>query len=199
MFPVENELAQPAVDIAVHTTAAAIDDDLSKPGSCRSCENYIDGDESYCVHCGFPLKGSEEEQTQFMHNKTYMEMDLQTMYRKIKSAATTLYVLAVLSAIAGAVLYGTQSEEDNPAAILVVYIILSAIYAALAVWTKQQPLTAIISGLVLFVIVQLLSMVEEPGSIVKGIIFKIIIVGYLVKGIRSATEANRIKKQWSLQ
>ena len=109
-----------------------------------------------------------------------------------------MYVLAVLSLIIGAVYYGVTSEVKNSMAVLITYLVLAALYVGLAVWSKKQPLPAMISGLALYIIVQLLGMIDDPTSIVKGIIFKIVITVYLVKAVRSAADAQRIKKELNL-
>jgi ABC-type enterobactin transport system permease subunit len=62
----------------------------------------------------------------------------------------------------------------------------------------KKPVAAIISGMVSFVLVQLLAVFEDPTNVYKGIIIKIIIIGYLVKGLQSAFEAEKIRKQHNI-
>jgi hypothetical protein len=41
-------------------------------------------------------------------------------------------------------------------------------------------------------------MIDDPVNIVKGIILKVIVIIYLVKGLQSAIEAEKIKKEHNL-
>ena len=166
--------------------------------TCFSCGDNIFNEDVFCPQCGYPLQGTIEEREQFMNNRNYKHYELHEMNRKIKSGTTTMYVLAVLSLIIGAVYYGVTSEVKNSMAVLITYLVLAALYVGLAVWSKKQPLPAMISGLALYIIVQLLGMIDDPTSIVKGIIFKIVITVYLVKAVRSAADAQRIKKELNL-
>jgi len=52
--------------------------------------------------------------------------------------------------------------------------------------------------LVLYIIVQLISIVNDPVNIGKGIIVKIVVIGYLVKGLQSAMEVEKIKKEYNI-
>jgi len=45
------------------------------------------------------------------------------------------------------------------------------------------------------VIVQVLIFINDPEVIDTGIIIKIVIIGFLVKGIKSAVEVERIKNE----
>ncbi|MEO6454209.1 MAG: hypothetical protein ABIN97_09065 [Ginsengibacter sp.] len=166
--------------------------------TCFSCGNNISHDDVYCTNCGYPLQGTIEERDQFMNNRNYKHMELHEMNRKIKSGTTTMYVLAGFCVIGGVIFYAVTSELENPMAVLIMYLVLAAIYVGLALWSKKQPLPAIVSGLILYIIVQLLAMIEDPMNIVKGIIFKIIIIVYLIKAVRSASDAQRIKKELNL-
>jgi hypothetical protein len=53
-------------------------------------------------------------------------------------------------------------------------------------------------GLVLYIIVLLLSVIDNPMNLARGIIVKIIIIVYLIKAVRSASDARRIKKELNL-
>lgn len=166
---------------------------------CKCCSNSVKETDLYCQTCGFPLKGGEEEQKQFIYNRDYKHLELKELNRKIKNAGTTLYVLAGLFTLLGVIYYFTNKENEQLAlAVLLTNVILSAIFLALASWSKKKPAAAIISGLVLYVLVQLIAIIEDPANIVKGIILKVIIIIYLIKGMQSALEAEKIKKQHNL-
>ena len=70
-------------------------------------------------------------------------------------------------------------------------------FIVLAFWTKKKPYYAIIGGLILLGIFILVNAVIEPSSLFGGIIFKIAIVVFLIKGLGDAKEAQQMKEQFS--
>jgi hypothetical protein len=87
-------------------------------------------------------------------------------------------------------------SKDNPdvLAIVIPIFILAVLFLILGAYSAKKPLACLISGLSLYVIVQILLAIDDPVNIVKGIIFKIAIIGYLIKGIKSAIDIEKIKK-----
>jgi len=72
------------------------------------------------------------------------------------------------------------------------------IFLGLGFWCKKQPLGAIISALILYIMVQLIAIIQNPLNIISGIIVKVIIIIYLIKGMNSALQAQKIKKELNL-
>lgn len=166
--------------------------------NCACCATPFAEADIYCNSCGFPLKGTEEEQRHFINNRTIKEIDLADFDKNIKSATNSLYWVAGLFAL-GSIVGGFMLEDKSEiAAHFIIYVILIAIFLALAVWGKQKPLPALISGLSLYVFIQIASAILEPASIVSGIIVKIIIIAMLIKGIKAALEADKIKKEFNI-
>ncbi|WP_426667167.1 hypothetical protein ACPPVU_14165 [Mucilaginibacter sp. McL0603] len=167
--------------------------------SCNSCLNQVDQNDTFCTACGYPLKGSEDEQKNFMMMKSTKEIYLHEENIKIKRASYALYYIAGATMIWGLVAYGTSKDIETKNSILIVNTILALIYASLGLWSKKKPLTAIISGFSLYVLVFILNAITDPLSIFGGIVFKIFIVVYFVRGIKSAIEADKLKKELNIE
>jgi len=167
--------------------------------NCACCATQFAETDVYCNSCGFPLKGTEDEQRDFITNRTFKEIDLADFHKNIKSATNSLYWVAGLFAL-GAIIGGFMLQDESEiVAHLIIYVILIAIFLALAVWGKQKPLPALISGLSLYVFIQIANAILEPASILSGIIVKIIIIAMLIKGIKAALEADKIKKEFNIK
>jgi hypothetical protein len=104
-----------------------------------------------------------------------------------------MYVLAGLMSLATVIQY---TNGDTASAIA--YLILGTIYVGLGQWTATKPFAAILTGLILFLTVQLLGIVLDPTSIFSGIIIKVLVVVALITGSRSAYEAERIRREYNL-
>ena len=165
---------------------------------CESCDSPVNEQDQFCTSCGFPLKGTDEAQNQFLSNRRYKQHEARELARKTRNAQTTLFVLSGLFFVIGVIYYFIQGQNDMAFAALITNLILSAVFLALGGWSKNKPVAAIISGLVLFVLVQLISIVDDPVNIGKGIIVKIVVIVYLIKGLKSAMEAEKIKKEYNI-
>ena len=165
---------------------------------CKCCFEKVNEIDQFCQACGFPLKGSEEEQKQFFYNRNYQHIEINALNKKIKSAGTTLYVLAGFFLLFGLGYFVINRTEDTASAILITNAVVAVIFLLLGLWSEKKPVASIISGMVLYVLVQLMSAIEDPLSLFKGIIIKIIIISYLIKGLLSAFEAEKIRKQHNI-
>lgn len=162
---------------------------------CPACFVAITPDSVFCDGCGYPHKGTDEEQTFFMSERNARALDLEEQDKKISKATSALKWVGGLTAVYGFVLYLMPGLETDKSTILVVNLLLGVIYFCLGIWGQQKPMAAIVTGFSLYVIVQILSAIVEPESMIKGIILKVIIVVIFVKGINAVIEAERIKKE----
>jgi hypothetical protein len=69
-------------------------------------------------------------------------------------------------------------------------------FIVLGFWTKKKPYYAIIGALILYGVFILLNAIFDVTTIYKGIIFKIAVIVFLVKGLNNAKEAQQMKDQF---
>jgi hypothetical protein len=165
---------------------------------CNACYKHV-SDAAFCDNCGYPLKGSEQEQEYFMSIRNAKEIDLDAANKVIKRAGNSLYWVAGATVLTGILFYFTNPNDEVKLDMLIVNLILAGIYAGLGAWSQKKPLAAIISGFALYAIVLLLNAITTPASIASGIIIKILFIGYFIKGIKSAIEAEKIKKELNIE
>lgn len=165
---------------------------------CEACSANINEEDYFCQHCGFPIKAPAEERDAFINNRNYQALVLSEMQQKIKNASTSIFVIAGFTAFMALVLFFTTPDDQNPLALALVNLVVAGIFTGLGFWCKKQPVAAIISALSLYALLWILSIIENPLNIFSGIIIKILIIGYLIKGLNSAFEAQKIKKAHSL-
>jgi len=169
---------------------------------CGCCYKPVNIDDTFCEACGYPLKGSEFEQKEFIATRNIKESDLETANEKIKKASNVLYWIAGATAVVGLLLfmiaYVKDGDNSEQVATLIVNLVLAIIYLALASWSSKKPFAAIVSGFSLYIIVIILSAIANPVTIAQGIIIKCIFIGYFIKGIKSAMEAEDLKKELNI-
>lgn len=164
------------------------DINISNPLKCSSCNSLIDEDSIYCSECGFPEKGTEKEIAIF-HAKKAMEKNKNfDAAKKIRSARNVLYIMAGISLLFGILYFFSQDSIE----VLITNGILSIIYIVLGSYTNKKPLMAILLGLLLYLTTIIISAILDPSTLISGIIWKVLIIAYLSKGVYSASS---IKKE----
>lgn len=68
----------------------------------------------------------------------------------------------------------------------VIHLILGAAFVALSFWARKAPLPAAITGLSLYLVIQLLNFIHDPSTLVQGMVVKILFIMAMVKTISSA-------------
>ena len=158
---------------------------------CSNCQTPVAAHEVYCSNCGFPQNGDDEERAKFQRRITAKKNLLKEVKREVKKGKNTLIVLGVLNGLV-AIFYGFVQEDILAA---VIQAILGVVYLGLSLWVDKQPFGALLSALILYLTIILLLAIAEPLTIFSGIIWKVLIIGFLVRGIKSGHEASKIYKE----
>ncbi len=112
----------------------------------------------------------------------------------IRNARNALFATAVLVLIGELISAGAAGVGLTPL-VIGIAVIEAGIFAALAVWTKKKPYSAVIIGLVLFLLLWVLSItVNGLQGAVSGIIVRVIVIVYLVKALKPARAWEQTKK-----
>ena len=112
----------------------------------------------------------------------------------IKKARNALFVTAAIFFIAEMISAGNSGIGFTPL-VIVIALIESGIFVALGFWTKSKPYSAIIVGLILFILQWVLAIAVIGGrAAYGGIIIKIIIISYLVSALKQAKAWEDLKK-----
>jgi ABC-type multidrug transport system permease subunit len=165
---------------------------------CAACSSIIRDEDFFCQHCGFPIKAPAEERDAFINSRNLKAYELSEMQKKIKNASTSIFVIGGFTAFLALVLYFTAHDKQDGLVLCLVNLVVAGIFLALGFWCKSQPVAAIISALSLYALLWIVSIIENPLNIVSGIIIKIVLIVYLIKGLNSAFEAQKIKKAHNL-
>lgn len=74
----------------------------------------------------------------------------------------------------------------EPRSVLIVNLVLAAIMGVLAVWGEYAPLGAVVVATATYGVVIVAGAISDPATLAQGIVVKIIIIAFLVKGIKAA-------------
>jgi hypothetical protein len=166
---------------------ANLENTSSETLACENCATPINNDQKFCSQCSFPINGSEDEKRSFRIHVGSRKRFLKDAQGKTKSSQTIMYVLAGLFFVVGLFVgFGADNFEG-----MVINIFCCLIFLVLAAWCSKNPFGATLTALIIYGTIQVVNAFMDPTTIFSGIILKIIIVSALVKGIRSAQEAQK--------
>ena len=155
---------------------------VSQELSCTHCQTIIKEEQKFCPGCGFPQRGTAGEKSKFHAEQSLTRGKSREAPKLIRQARNTLFFVAGITFIYGIIIFFAQDDT----ATLIAAGIMTGIYLILGFWSQQKPLIALVLGFLLYLTNIVLSAALEPTTIYKGMIIKIIVIVFLVKGINSA-------------
>jgi hypothetical protein len=151
--------------------------------------------EPVCKNCNYPLQGTTDEQQRFLNEREISQIEFETHEKQIRSAGRELYWIAAITFLGNLFYWGMNRGQIDVRVAVGFGSILGGIFVCLGYWSRTKPTVALITGLCVFVLMHLLITISDPALMIKGIFFKIFMVIYLVKGIKSSIEADRMIKE----
>ena len=134
----------------------------------------------------------ETELADYFDGMKKLEMD--GLQNGIKKARTALYVTAALIFISELVSV-SMSGTTITAIVIGIALVEAGIFVGLAQWTKTKPYTAIITGLIVFIGIWIFAIATiGTRAIYGGIIFRAIVIYYLVSALKPAKAWEDMKK-----
>jgi hypothetical protein len=142
----------------------------------------------------------QKQSTEVPENNSQLAFDKEQFslgqYDKhVRQARYAIYAIAVMQVVMGAIIYATSSYiTDDQLIVFAVIGVIATVFVCIGLWSRKQPFSAIVTALTVYIGLIVLDAVQDPGTLTKGVIFKIIIIVFLVKGLRDAREAQRMSK-----
>jgi hypothetical protein len=166
---------------------------------CEACFVVVGIDDVYCANCRYPLKGTVAEKSTFLEKQNKADFDLVAFKKRINKAGNTLFYLSGLFILAAVVNFFSMKADPDVLAVVIPDIVLAVLFLLLGEYSKKKNLACFISGLSLFVIVQILEVLDDPAMVdLYYIVFVIIVVLFLIRGIKSAIGMEKIKKEHNI-
>lgn len=175
----------------------------NEANNCPSCNHTVAADLSFCASCGYPLKGTPEQQAHFTAHRQLKKREQEKHLKKIHHAKVVLYILAGLTGLitflipmSSTIQMALGADDTNMVALFMVVLgIISLIYLGSAIWANKKPFAALLVGFIFFTTIQLLGAVLEPESLFKGVIFKVLFFILLLNGFISANKLKQLDKE----
>jgi RNA polymerase subunit RPABC4/transcription elongation factor Spt4 len=152
---------------------------------CHHCKRPgLPASKKFCPECGFPQGGTEAEQYRFIVGKRKQRSEIADNERMVSKARWFLFAISVFSLI---------SVEFEHTVVIWGSTILSLIFVGLGVWSRTKPYPALLTGLIVYVSLQLFMGTLQPAFFFAGLIWKLIITSALFYGMMSAKALERLR------
>ena len=158
-----------------------------EPSVCENCSASVVSTQKFCSQCSFPANGSDDEKRNFRLHVSSRKRFLSDAQDKIKSSKIIIFGLAGLFFLVGLIMGFGKDDFVS----MVTNIFLCIVFLILAAWCTHNPFGATLTALIIYGTLLVVNAFVDPTTILSGIILKVIIITALVKGIRSAQEAQK--------
>jgi hypothetical protein len=149
---------------------------------CEQCQHDNQVGAQFCEACGVPLDDWEFD---LLHAPALHKA------RKWMGAVALMYLAGALFST----FFFFEEAPETAVGIAVGGVVLGGTQAGLWWWAKRATFPAAVASLALYVIINLLNAVDDPGTLVRGWLIKILFVSALWKAIQAGLTVKRMQAQ----
>lgn len=176
---------------------------------CPHCQAAVDDAALYCQQCGKAVRVEPgfprfvEANTQFATSATGQTLQADQLWKRARAAFGALLAVAIMLTLGTAIMAAIAAwgpppgrdaliDTDDAKATALVLGVLASLFYACAVWARKQPLPAAISGLTLYMTLNIIGAVANPLSLLEGWPIKIIVTLILIKAVSAGIMHRRV-------
>jgi hypothetical protein len=165
----------------------------------------------FCASCGKALPSAAPGGPHVVTGETVATtavgrtVQAEQLRKQAGRAFGVLLFVGILNVVVGVGFYflvqGRSAEADQAARlVLTVCLIVGGIYVGLALWSRRNPLPAAIIGLVIYVSLQLIAVVQNPQMYLRLaiVIPVIIIIVGLLRAIQAGVKHKQLREQMTV-
>lgn len=158
---------------------------------CPNCKETVSQIEIHCENCNFPLAGTAKEKSIFIGQHIARKSQIGDAKEAKAKAQRILYI------VGGLQLFNAILTQINGYAFsdTLFYVILGVMLIVFGYFSGKKPLLFLTMGLALIVGYYTFLYVISPEFLFRGILWKIVIIAFLVYGIWNAMEEIELKKK----
>ena len=169
------------------------------PISCSNCRFINLATNNFCTNCGYPVYPNKDRLNLYYLRLGQRKNMQRLALTKISNARNALYILATCCMLGFFYLFSAWKEVVFRGLIMV---ILGVVYAALARWSLQKPVTSLLIGLIImltfaaiYIWAEITSLFNSPESVFL-LIIQVILIYFLVGGVKAAFQADILEEEF---
>ena len=160
--------------------------------TCPVCKTDYPDSPELCGKCGFPFAGTDKEKSSFIGQQILKKGKITDTQDSIKRARIILWVVGTLNILS---CFFFNARDPLYLYYVVAGAAIGVIFIGFGFLAYKKPFLSILIPLVLLLAVYLLQIVDDPGTILEGIVWKVIFLSGLSYGLINIIRANKIRKE----
>jgi hypothetical protein len=176
--------------MVLHTMAEATAPQVAEPAAtCPKCRAELLAGAKFCEACGARIGGMPDVHARARSRQKARTSD--NLAKNQKDARRYILLVAIIqTGLAGFVLWLSSRNSLSQASPLVWGLLAVGLcFWGCWFWARSNAFAATLTALILYATLILADLAVDPASILRGVIFKVLIVLGLIKGVRSALAA----------
>jgi heme A synthase len=176
------------------------------PATCPHCGTANPPGAAFCASCGKAVPPAVTSRPRVVSHASAelagtgvgQVVQAEQLRKQANRAATALLWVAILQAVFGAIVVASlpaDLDSSERSIVMVMVFGVAAIFLALYVWARKQPLPAAILGLVLFVTLHAVAALEDPKELPRGLLVKVFVIVILARAIQAGVKYRQLQKQ----
>lgn len=164
--------------------------------ACPHCQLEVSEQALFCEQCGKAVRVEPgyprfvDVTKEFATSAAGQTLQAAELLKQAKAAFGALLGVAILTLLGALVIYaigqdGPKAAREEMAAAALVTATLSALFFGLAFWARRQPLPAAVTGLTIYVTLQVIAAVLNPATLPQGFVLKVIIILVLARAVKA--------------
>lgn len=194
----------PAIDLRIDGNLVV--ETGKKPIKCASCGTVAKPYDRFCASCGKAMPTAQDHSNAKLVKAATTAIKVLAVLFVLSgivfffiAKGTAEPALAQLQGMDPSSTYPTPIEGRTytvgelqrqiawePWSVLIVNLILAVIMVALSFWARRSPLPAVLIATATYAVVLVAGGIMDPATIGQGVLMKIIIIAFLIKGIKAA-------------
>ncbi len=166
-----------------------------QPTTCPACSTASESPLEFCSKCQFPFNGNEKEKSSHIGRFITEKNIVQDSEKAILKSRRILFIISGLNLLMAII--AIFSAEDLFIIDAIVYIFIAAVFALFASFIRRSPIVFTIIPLLFLLMIYLIDAVYDPGTIARGFIFRLFIIGSLGYGAYQCYKAEKFRKKYN--
>lgn len=158
---------------------------------CPNCKEEVSQIEFECSNCKFPLSGTEKEKSIFIGKQIANKSKISSAKENQGKTRRILFVVAFFQFFNGFI----SIQRNYPIETITFYFVLGAILCVFAYFSTKKPLLFLSLSLLVILGYYFILYLSDPELIFRGILWKVVIVSFLIYGIVQSLQEQKLKKE----
>ncbi|TKS56815.1 hypothetical protein [Mesohalobacter halotolerans] len=166
---------------------------MSETLSCPACKSNGQTDIKGCSSCGYSFEATSEEQSKFIGQLILKKSTLKEAKTKLKRARIALWIIGGYFVLSG--VYFMLTFEAFSPLYFVPPMIFGLLFIGFGFLTFKSPIISIVISLILIISYWGFNAVIDINAIIRGLLFKIVILMVMIHALMSTIQAKSIQKK----